>query len=209
VTSGTRPSSSVHVQKGLAVMLIGAFVGWACAFVIFEWRGTAMAKEEATRAVYATTSSDKVEPGPLPPGWVPVNSIRVPLSTGIQLYVADCDQLHPPVFAHQMKATRRLPGATNGHDCYYFPNDFSDFGPHLLAVPLGNEYQIAIEKDYWAAYFSAKREFRREHARALVYCSILGFAAVLFSYRLWLRRPGANRPTRPDSTLSGNAPAAS
>jgi hypothetical protein len=79
------------------------------------------------------------------------------------------------------------PGATNGSDCVYFTDQFRDLGGHLLSVPLGDENQVAIEKEYWAAYAKAKSQHRVQNALESVFLSLWGFPCgiiVWLFYRL-------------------------
>jgi hypothetical protein len=47
------------------------------------------------------------------------------------------------------------------NDCRYFDDPYgklaAQFGGRLDSVPLGNPDQVAIEKDYWAAYERSKQ----------------------------------------------------
>jgi hypothetical protein len=85
---------------------------------------------------------------------------------------------------------RVRPGA-HGGDCVYFTDPFRDeaaeYGGHMAEAVLGDENQIAIEKDYWQAYAKAKRQHRTENMVAAAMLSLWGFPAgiiVWLFYRL-------------------------
>ncbi len=163
-------------REAVIFMLLGPVVAGLGAFVYLERQIPVDARAQAARGVYAIDAAlEKPRP---PAGFVPDNSVLVPLTNGVQLYVTDCNKAHPidlsaglvPKIAPPSGVTLDLsrsiplaapipipPGATNGSDCVYFANDpFRKYGGYLTAVPLGDVNQIAIEAEYWQAYAKAK-----------------------------------------------------
>jgi hypothetical protein len=200
-------------REAVIFMLLGLVVTAAAVFGFLQHRSVEDVKAEAARGVYAI---DSVLEKPRPPdGFMPVNSVLVPLTNGVQLYVTDCAQAHPwvvssvpldskstdlpaglkplpPVDSGSKRFERILPGATNGSDCFYFPLDekdekFRQLGGRMVSVSLGDENQVAIEKDYWLAYAKAKSQHRVENMMAAAVLSLWGFPAgiiVWLFYRL-------------------------
>ena len=199
-------------REAVIFMLLGPVAAAPAVFGLLQHRSVEDVKAEAARGVYAI---DAALENPRPPaGFTPVNTVTVPLTSGTQLYVTDCAQVHlwvvssvpannkptdlpagltpiPPVDSGSKRFERIPPGSTNGSDCVYFTNEYSEleqkFGGHLASVPLGNENQIAIEKDYWLAYAKAKSRLRAENTMAAAVLSLWGFPAgiiVWLFYRL-------------------------
>ena len=196
-------------REAVIFMLLGPVVAVLVFFVFLQKRSIASIKAEATQSVFAIDAAQE------PVGFTPVNSVLVSLTNGMQLYVTDCAQAHPwvvssvpldskptdlpaglkplpPVDSGSMRFERIPPGATNGSDCVYFSLDdrdekFRQLGGRMVSVRLGDENQIAIEKDYWLAYAKAKSQHRTENAIAAAFLSLWGFPAgiiVWLFYRL-------------------------
>jgi hypothetical protein len=199
-------------REAVIFMLLGPVVAAPAVFGFLQHRSVEDVKTEAAREIYAI---DAASENPRPPaGFTPVNSVSVPLTNAMQLYVTDCSQAHPWVVSSvpanskpsdlpsgltalpsvdsgSKKLERLPPGSTNGSDCVYFTNEFSGleekYGGHLVSVPLGDENQVAIEKDYWLAYAKAKNQHRTENMMAAAVLGLWGFPAgiiVWLFYRL-------------------------
>jgi len=156
------------------------------------FRNKAYVKGEAAQAVYGIETFSPSNDYTLP------KSVLVPLTNGVRLFVTDCAQLHPidwfdqnaPNKSANVQAHRIVPGSTNGSDCVYFSDPFWDeaakYGGHLSAVPLGDENQVAIEKEYWQAYTKSNHEHLVQTAFESL-LSLWGFPAgiiVWLFYRL-------------------------
>jgi len=188
-------------REAVIFMLLGPVVTGLAAFVYLKRQSAGDIKADAARGVYAIDAAFE-EPRP-PVGFTPVNSVLVPLTNGMQLYVTDCAQAHPWVVVSETPAKRSAaapvpipPGATNGSDCVYFTNKFSKLEqksasdwvdeilqPKVVAVPLGDENQIAIEQSYWLAYVKSKHEHLVQSALQSVFLSLWGFPGGLL---LWV-----------------------
>jgi hypothetical protein len=76
-------------REAVIFMLLGPVVFALVVFLLRESHGSADAKVDAARAVYA-------QEGPPPPsGYKVENAVAVPLTDGRFLYVTDCAQAHP------------------------------------------------------------------------------------------------------------------
>jgi hypothetical protein len=183
-------------REAVIFMLLGPVVVFVVVFGYGQRQSIGGVKARAAQAVYATDV-------PPPRGYTVDNSVVVPLTNGAQLYVADCNRLHPnvvksePLPSGQAKPIfdmskaqpipleqQTLPGSSNGVDCVYF-SDFRKFGGNLVSVPLGEENQVAIEKEYWTAYADAKHEMRGENALLAGYLSLYGFPGGLAPWGLY------------------------
>jgi hypothetical protein len=72
-------------------------------------------------------------------------------------------------------SVRVRPGA-HGGDCVYFSDPlFQQLGGRLSAIPLGDENQVAIEKDYWLGYAKVKSQDRSENMMMAAVLSLWGF----------------------------------
>jgi hypothetical protein len=189
-------------REAVIFMLLGPVVAAPALFTFLQRRSVPEIKADAARAVYAFNVDS------LPRGSTLENSVLVPLTNGVQLYVTDCAQAHPwvisstpakpadppagltslPTVDSGPKNFEQIPpGATNGTDCVYFKNKFSEleqkYGGRLVSVPLGEENQIAIEREYWQAYATAKSRHRVENAIESAFLSLWGFPAAII---VWL-----------------------
>jgi hypothetical protein len=104
---------------------------------------------------------------------VPIDTVEVPLMNGTVLHARRCaprfvpispptSQAQKPVGQLRPFTTNPLPLRSLGYtsDCRYFSNSYYELERKLggrLSVPLGSADQVAIEKDYWAAYSKARR----------------------------------------------------
>jgi hypothetical protein len=183
-------------REAVIFMLLGPFVTALIVFVYLNSQNEREIKAETVSHVYAIDAALE------PDGFTPDNSVLVPLTNGVKLYVQDCSQVHPWVVSSTpeqsaVKPTalpRGLvptppgakdvpipPGATNGTDCVYFTDSFRDeaakYGGHMASVPLGNENQVAIEKEYWSAYAKSKHQHHVQNAIASLLLSLWGFPA--------------------------------
>jgi hypothetical protein len=181
------------LREAVIFMLLGPVVVGIVALIYLNRQSAVDIKAAAAKAVYA------FEAPPLPPG-ATVNAVAVPLTNGVQLYVTDCNTLHPWVIESETPAPETLPknfdfqaekkakaaasavsvaGSTNGSDCVYFFDEYQElarkYSGHLSAVPLGDVNQIAIEKQYWRAYVEARRTHRVENMMAATFISLWGF----------------------------------
>ncbi len=171
-------------RQAVIFMLLGLVVGVLVAFLLLERRSTGDVKKDAAKAVYAYEAS------PLPPGFKPDEpAVQVPLTNGVLLFVTDCNRAHPWVISSQPAAgtpTKTVPvppGSTNGSDCVYFNNQYKDPNWSLVSVPLGDENQVAIEKEYWQAYAKSKRQHLLENGMWSLLMGLWGFPAGLV---IWL-----------------------
>jgi hypothetical protein len=196
------------LREAVIFMLLGPVVVGIAALIYLNRQSAVDIKAEAAKAVYA------FEAPPLPPGATVDNAVAVPLTNGVQIYVTDCNTLHPWVIESESPAPETLPknfdfqaekkakaaavssavsvaGSTNGSDCVYFFDQYQElahkYGGRLTAVALGDVNQIAIEKQYWRAYVDAKRTHRVENMIAATFISLWGFVGgvvVWIFYRL-------------------------
>jgi hypothetical protein len=187
-------------------MLLGPVLLGLGSLIYLNLQSSQEIKAQAAKAVYAL----EAPPVPSPTGFEPENAVVVPLTNGLQLFVTDCNRLHPWVVVSERPAPETLPkdfdfqaekkpksnsgvtldlstsipvtastpGQTNGNDCVYFADEkFQKLGGRLTALPLGDADQIAIEKEYWAAYANAKHEHHIGKAMAAAFISLWGFPA--------------------------------
>ena len=147
-------------REAVIFCLLGSILVIIGSLLIAKQQDTGAAKSAAMRAVHAIL--------PPPAGFIPdpspgIRFVTVPLTNGPTLYVKQCfDVRHPPgqpadIFDSVYE---------QDHDCRYFSHDPADEkveglppGAYLLPIRLsiGNPNQLAIEKDYWTAYRTAKR----------------------------------------------------
>jgi hypothetical protein len=94
------------------------------------------AKAQAAKAVHAPLPGDTTAS--------PLHTVDIPLKNGTVLHVRECSdsevKLKHDVFSEQQ------------NDCRYFADWASQFGGVTVSAPLGSPAQIALEKEYWAAY---------------------------------------------------------
>lgn len=83
----------------------------------------------------------------------PITFVLVPLTTGTMLYVRQCE-----------------PIAWTSSDCRLLSNPY-----RLTPLPLGDLDQVAIEKDYWAAYKKSEQQTLFENGIASLYIGLWGF----------------------------------
>src|SRR5713101_6062451 len=76
-------------REAVIFMLLSRVVAVLVSFVFLEKRSIASIKAEAAQSVFAIDAAQE------PAGFRPVNSVLVPLTNGVQLYVTDCSQAHP------------------------------------------------------------------------------------------------------------------
>jgi hypothetical protein len=137
----------------------------------------------AEQAVFAVDTSAS------PPGFVPANTVLVPLTDGTQLHVLDCVQLHPKMELPALSP--QLPAGTMCKDSVYFNDWFKQFGGqqgqqgHITEVPLGSVNQLAIEKHYWQVYkdYEARGSLGWEIAGVALLLGAIGASAGL---ALWV-----------------------
>jgi hypothetical protein len=156
--------------------LLGFLVAMVGCFVILEKDSKATAKLEAARAVHAAIP-EQLNPSQisrLPPGAVvvPINSVAVPLTNGTVLHVRQCESSPPRRFV-----------PLDSPDCRYFYDPFGNVGGRLVALPLGDKQQIALEKEYWIAYSESKRQSLVGSGLKSLVLGLWGFAAGI---ALWL-----------------------
>jgi hypothetical protein len=77
-------------KEAVIFMLLGPVVVFVVVFGYGQRQSIGGVKARAAQAVYATDV-------PPPRGYTVDNSVVVPLTNGVQLYVADCNRLHPHV----------------------------------------------------------------------------------------------------------------
>src|ERR1039458_3077458 len=75
-------------REAVIFTLLGPVVVGPAVFAFVQHRSVEDVKAVAARAVYADLAS-------VPRGITPDNSVLVPLTNGVQLYVEDCSQAHP------------------------------------------------------------------------------------------------------------------
>jgi hypothetical protein len=192
-------------REAVIFMLLGPIAAVLVAFIYLERQSAEVFKAEAARGVYAIDAAQE------PAGFTPVNSVLVPLTNGVRLYVTDCAQAHPWVVSSVPannkpadlpagltplpsvdSATARFeripPGAhLEGGNCVHFSDPYQkelqQLGGRLSSIPLGDENQVAIEKDYWQAYAKAKSQHRIENMVAAGVLSLWGFPTGII---IWL-----------------------
>jgi hypothetical protein len=122
--------------------------------------------------------------------------VKVPLTNGTVLFVADCTKVHAnddllDQAARQMSAQedkpldfkRALPPGTISDDCVVFLDKF--FAPlrgQMTAVPLGNPNQVAIESQYWPTYLHTRNQVFEGDLLFVVIFGLIGFPTGLI---LW------------------------
>jgi len=151
--------------------LLGFVVASVSSFVNLEKATKISAARDAAKAVHAdTTDYSQI------PGFVPDGTVEVPLANRTVLHVRVCGQ---------------PPGPWNKYnDCRDFsaPDPFKEFGGHTTSIPLGHPDQIALEKDYWAAYTKASRQNLFSHAAGSLLLGLLwgfpGGIGVWIFYRI-------------------------
>jgi hypothetical protein len=164
-------------REAVIFMLFGLVVGVLVAFVLFERSSTGDVRKVAAGAVYA------YEAPQLPAGYNPdPPAVQVPLTNGTLLLVTDCNRAHPWIIVDPKNPTTPA-GTTNGSDCVYFKSEASDLRWSLVSVPLGDENQIAIEKEYWAAYAKARHQHLLENGMGALVVGLWGFPA---GFGIWL-----------------------
>jgi hypothetical protein len=141
---------------------------------------------------------------PAPPkGYHVDNSVEVPLKNGTVLFVAACTQVHAKddlfdQVARQMKEGInklkhqqtldfskgfKYPPGTISDDCVVFRDDVTNKEWTLTAVPLGEENQVAIEKQYWRSYLDARNRALENQLPPVFIVGLFGFPAGLV---VWL-----------------------
>jgi hypothetical protein len=127
----------------------------------------------------------------------PNNVVKVPLTNGKVLYVYQCPdpdisaglvEPHGDVDIAFQQAYKR--DNEEKHGCRYFDDPqgklAAEFGGRLAAVPLGNSNQVAIERDYWAAYKAGKRLTTHEIVMIAGYSGLkYGFPVGLGLWCVW------------------------
>jgi hypothetical protein len=165
--------------------VIFALLGFLAETVIFflatDTRATA--KLVAANTVDAQEADAPIQG--VPPGLVaiPIGVIEVPLTNGTVLHVRQCEPLPTPPPGYT------LDSPVSRSDCRYFSNPYQDFdrkfGGRMVAIPLGDADQIAIEKEYWAAYSRAKRQTLLENGMASLILGLWGFPGGLGIWALY------------------------
>jgi len=97
-------------REAAIFMLLGPVVAAPAVFAFFQHRNVEDVKTEAARGVYAIDAVQE------PAGFTPVNSVLVPLTNGVKLYVADCSQA-----------------------AYLNPTNMLEFSSHAEAVDVGKK----------------------------------------------------------------------
>jgi len=166
--------------EAVIFILLGPVVAIVPAFFYFQRQSLADIKYVAARAIYATEATSE-EPSPAN-GSVPQYAVLVPLTNGVRLYVTDCGQLRPRASTNETPSGKAsseqfVPGSTNGKDCVYFDDEIYRLGGHLTSVTLGDKNQIAVEKEYRAAFAKAKRHQAYASAAMAGFLSLSGIPA--------------------------------
>jgi hypothetical protein len=180
-----KPMSTVRklAREAVIFMLLGPVVAVLVFFVLLNRQSIAGTKAEAAQSLFAIDAAQE------PAGFRPVNSVLIPLTNGTKLYVTDCSQAHPIDWFEQnapnKSAVARVRPGAHGGDCVYFndPSRDAKYGLQMAEAALGNENQVAIEKEYWQAYAKAKSQHRIENATAAAVLSLWGFPGGLI---LWV-----------------------
>ena len=169
--------ATIFALLGLLVATIGVFVN-------LDMHDRANARQAACWAVHAVMDNSDAHNTPgivLRPGYedgkpvVPL-TVKVPLTNGTVLHIRPCDEGPNP----------NLPAGFvfDQDDCKHFSDPFdgrSSVWPPA-SVPLGNADQVAIEKDYWAAY-NANRNIGWRTILGSLFFGLWGFPAGL---GLWM-----------------------
>jgi hypothetical protein len=184
-------------REATAFALLGFLLASISLFAKLERDIKIGAKRDAARAVHAVIT-DPSQIDDLPPGYtaVPIGTVEVPLTNGTVLHVRQCaDAATPAASGRTDNLMDRLMRLTEEEkDCRYFSDPYSKYGEpqqsdplppgvtlrplpgRLTSVTLGAADQIAIEKDYWAAYSEANRQdFLSNGAGALLSGLLWGF----------------------------------
>jgi hypothetical protein len=112
-----------------------------------------LAKDIRTRARLA--GAQAVHAQILLPGATvaPIDTVEVPLTNGTVLHIRQCDPEfipeNPPSWLAPVRPSDLPAGVVPlaPYDCRYFHLS----NPDSVSVPLGEQNQVAIEKDYWGA----------------------------------------------------------
>jgi hypothetical protein len=154
--------------------LLGFLTGTISLFWITENKSRFSARVAAARAVHALPQEEFVIPTDvqnLPPGLVPIDAtVEVPLTNGMILQVRQCEPLPTPPPGYTLDSPE------SRSDCRYFSGP-SGGRFRLTRLVLGSADQIAIEKEYWAAYSKAKRQSLAENGMASLILGLWGFPA--------------------------------
>jgi hypothetical protein len=161
-------------REAVIFTLFGLLIGIIGVFVAMDIDDRAAAKEKAAQAVHGSTVTQMqvtVDFNKAPAQSV-TDTVLVPLRNGTVLLVRRCAGPIPvppgatvgepePASLDELRAAVEAPSPPN---CRNF--SFSGSDPHAyylgdslsLAVPLGDADQVAIEKDYWAAYKNSRHQ---------------------------------------------------
>ena len=182
-----KPETIIIIRKlareATIFALLGMALGAIGAYVFMDY-------EDRTNAIYQATIA--VHGGM---DWnvhaqhsQPTHTVQVPLTNGAVLYVRRCEPDGPwTKYATGKDDTIKLPPGyedakpvVSTPECRKFITD-----PIAIrdSVPLGNADQVAIEKDYWAAYKKARHYDLDGQLLGSLYVGLLGFPAGLV---LWI-----------------------
>lgn len=150
--------------------LLGFLVIFISFFAFLGRNITTNARADALAAVHAEIDPPGIHL-PLGSSARPIDTVDVPLKNGTILHVRECQEYW----------RGRLDETT---DCRFFSDRYRE----LVSLPLGHAQQIAVEKDYWAAYRNSigesllQNEF--DSATLALRWGFLGGFVVWFLYRL-------------------------
>ena len=154
-------------REAVIFCLLGSLLTVIGIFLVLERGNRARTVSLAKSAVHAEVDLDYASLQPIPGESTAaepvINFVKVPLTNGMLLSVRQCPDLD--ISAGLVKANGDVDVAfqqaykrseEQKNDCRYFNEPYgklaAEFGGRLASVPLGDPNQVAIEKDYWAAY---------------------------------------------------------
>jgi hypothetical protein len=190
-------------REAVIFALLGMLVAIIGAFVITDSRARSLARSEAAKAVHGIQLPPSATLVPAQQNDLP--TVQVPLTNGVLLHVRSCPpQYVEPAPSNSAQTKSKLgkyqfsdidkpdkPSRAGRDwvdeilDCENFSDPFAKYGGrgHLTAIPLGNPDQVAIEKDYWAAYRHAKKQVFTENVLMSLLFGLYGFPA---GVALWI-----------------------
>jgi hypothetical protein len=171
------------VRKLVGEATTFALLGFLCLtsglFAKLEIDAKAAAKLGAARAVHAVQAIDpSYVPGAQPGTLIlPSDTVDVPLTNGTVLHVRQCSDNGPLENPFRFEPDKNYVTISNRDvlkelnevaNCRTFAHPFRELADErFFSVPMDHPEQVAIEKDYWAAYRETQRAYVTGYAAGL------------------------------------------